>query len=262
MPMLDRDGVKIHYQVHGSGPTLLLTHGYSSTSTMWNGQIDALSKNYKLVLWDMRGHGQSDYPEDPAAYSEALTIADMAALLDEIGATSAIVGGLSLGGYMSLAFYRSHPERVRALLIIDTGPGFKKDDARDAWNKRAHDTGDRFEREGLAVLQSLSRERSSVSHRDASGLARAARGMLTQRDASVMESLPTITVPALVIVGADDTPFLAASDYMAAKIPGAKKMIIPAAGHAVNIDQPQAFVEAVLPFLDGLPRSSERPAAS
>jgi pimeloyl-ACP methyl ester carboxylesterase len=262
MPMLDRDGVKIHYQVHGSGPTLLLTHGYSSTSTMWNGQIDALSKHHKLVLWDMRGHGQSDYPEDPAAYSEALTISDMAALLDEVGATSAIVGGLSLGGYMSLAFYRSHPERVRALLIIDTGPGFKNEDARDAWNKRAHDTGDRFEREGLAVLQSLSRERSSVSHRDASGLARAARGMLTQRDASVMESLPTIKVPALVIVGADDTPFLAASDYMAAKIPGAKKVIIPAAGHAVNIDQPQAFVEAVLPFLDGLPRSSEKAPAS
>jgi pimeloyl-ACP methyl ester carboxylesterase len=262
MPMLDRDGVKIHYQVHGSGPTLLLTHGYSSTSTMWSGQIDALSKHHKLVLWDMRGHGQSDYPEDPAAYSEALTIADMAALLDEIGATSAIIGGLSLGGYMSLAFYRLHPERVRALLIIDTGPGFKKDDARDAWNKRAHDTADRFEREGLAVLQSLSRERSSVSHRDASGLARAARGMLTQRDASVMESLPTIKVPALVIVGADDTPFLAASDYMAAKIPGAKKVIIPAAGHAVNIDQPQAFVEAVLPFLDGLPRSSEKAPAS
>jgi len=163
---------------------------------------------------------------------------------------------------MSLAFHRSHRERVRALLIIDTGPGFKKDDARDAWNKRAHDTGDRFEREGLAVLQSLSRERSSVSHRDASGLARAARGMLTQRDASVMESLPTIRVPALVIVGADDTPFLAASDYMAAKIPGAKKVIIPAAGHAVNIDQPQAFIDAVLPFLDGLSRSSERPAAS
>jgi pimeloyl-ACP methyl ester carboxylesterase len=262
MPMLDRDGVKIHYQVHGSGPTLLLTHGYSSTSTMWSGQIDALSKHHKLVLWDMRGHGQSDYPEDPAAYSEALTISDMAALLDEVGATSAIVGGLSLGGYMSLAFYRSHPERVRALLIIDTGPGFKNEDARDAWNKRAHDTGDRFEREGLAVLQSLSRERSSVSHRDASGLARAARGMLTQRDASVMESLPAIKVPALVIVGADDTPFLAASDYMAAKIPGAKKVIIPAAGHAVNIDQPQAFVEAVLPFLDGLPRSSEKAPAS
>ena len=200
----------------------------------------------------MRGHGRSDYPDDPAAYSEAATVADMAALLDEVGAASAIVGGLSLGGYMSLAFYRAHPERVRALLIIDTGPGFKKDEAREAWNRRAHETGDRFEREGLAVLQSASRERSSVSHRDASGLARAARGMLTQRDARVIESLPDIKVPSLVVVGADDAPFLAASDYMAAKIPGAAKVVIPAAGHAVNIDQPKAFIEAVLPFLDGL----------
>jgi pimeloyl-ACP methyl ester carboxylesterase len=257
MSKLNRDGVKIHYEVYGSGPPLLLTHGYSSTSAMWEGQIEALSKHHKLVLWDMRGHGQSDYPDDPAAYSEALTVGDMAALLDEIGADSAIVGGLSLGGYMSLAFYRAHPKRVRALLIIDTGPGFKKDEAREAWNKRAHDTADRFEREGLEVLKSLSRERSTVSHRDASGLARAARGMLTQRDARVIESLPDVRVPSLVIVGAEDTPFLAASDYMAAKIPGARKVVIPAAGHAANIDQPQAFADALLPFLSSLPQNSE-----
>jgi pimeloyl-ACP methyl ester carboxylesterase len=256
MPKIDRDGIKLYYEVHGSGPALILTHGYSSTSAMWEGQIDALSKHHKLVLWDMRGHGQSDCPDDPSAYSEAHTVADMAALLDEIGARQAIVGGLSLGGYMSLAFYRTHPGRVSALLIIDTGPGFKKEDARAAWNKRAHDTGDRFEREGLAVLKSASRERSTVSHRDASGLAHAARGMLTQRDARVIESLPDIKVPSLVVVGADDAPFLAASDYMAAKIPDARKLVIPAAGHAVNIDQPQAFIDAVLPFLDAVSKAT------
>jgi pimeloyl-ACP methyl ester carboxylesterase len=262
MPKIDRKGVKIYYETHGEGPALLLTHGYSSTSAMWHGQIEALSKHHTLVLWDMRGHGQSDYPEDSSAYSEALTVGDMAALLDEVGAMRAIVGGLSLGGYMSLAFYRAHPERVSALLIIDTGPGFKKDDAREAWNKRALDTAERFEREGLSVLKSASRERSTVSHRDAAGLARAARGMLTQRDARVIEVLPDIKVPSLVVVGADDTPFLAASDYMATKIPGAKKLVIPSAGHAVNIDQPQAFIDAVLPFLEGLPRGApaERPA--
>jgi pimeloyl-ACP methyl ester carboxylesterase len=157
---------------------------------------------------------------------------------------------------MSLAFYRAYPERVRALLMIDTGPGFKNPDAREGWNRRAYDSGDRFEREGLAVLKDLSRERSSVSHRDASGLARAARGMLTQRDARVIELLPEIKVPSLVVVGADDTPFLAAADYMAAKIPGARKVVIPAAGHAVNIDQPKAFIEAVMEFLDSLPRPS------
>src|SRR3954462_13887332 len=262
MPKLNRDGVNIYYEVYGSGPPLLLTHGYSSTSGMWQGQIEALSQHHELVLWDMRGHGQSDYPDDPAAYSETCTVADMAALLDQVGAEKAIVGGLSLGGYMSLAFYCSHPDRVRALLIIDTGPGFKKDDARETWNKRAHDTGARFDREGLEVLKPPSRERSGVTHRDASGLARAARGMLTQRDARVIESLPDIKVPSLVVVGADDTPFLAASDYMAAKIPGARKVVVPAAGHAVNIDQPQAFIEAVLPFLDGLDAKAPAKAAS
>jgi pimeloyl-ACP methyl ester carboxylesterase len=261
MPTIDRDGTKIHYEVHGSGPPLILTHGYSSTSAMWQGQIEALAKRHRLIVWDMRGHGQSDYPDDPAAYSEALTVGDIAALLDQVGAAKAIVGGLSLGGYMSLAFYRAHPERVRALLIIDTGPGFKKDDAREAWNKRALETAERFEHHGLDVLKSASRERSSVSHRDASGLARAARGMLTQRDARVIELLPEIKVPSLVVVGADDTPFLAASDYMAAKIPGARKAVIPAAGHAVNIDQPQAFLDAVVPFLEALPRGAEQVAS-
>jgi pimeloyl-ACP methyl ester carboxylesterase len=262
MPKIDRNGVKIYYELHGDGPPLLLTHGYSSTSAMWQGQVEALARRYKLALWDMRGHGQSDYPEDPAAYSEALTVGDMAALLDEIGAKSAIVGGLSLGGYMSLAFYRAYPERVEALLIIDTGPGFKKDEAREAWNKRALDTAERFEREGLGVLKSASRERSTVSHRDATGLARAARGMLTQRDARVIELLPDIKVPSLIVVGADDTPFLAASDYMAGKIPGAKKVVIPSAGHAVNIDQPQAFIDAVLPFLGSLPRGARAERAT
>ena len=255
MPKIDRDGVNIYYEVHGDGPPLILTHGYSSTSAMWNGQVTALSRNHKLVLWDMRGHGQSDYPDDPAAYSEALTVGDIVALLDVVGARCAVVGGLSLGGYMSLAFYRAHPERASALLIIDTGPGFKKDEARETWNARAHETAERFEREGLAVLKAASAERSSVTHRNAQGLARAARGMLTQRDARVIEMLGVIKVPSLVVVGADDTPFLAASDYMAAKIPGARKVVIPRAGHAVNIDQPQAFIDAVLPFLESLPRA-------
>ena len=254
MATIDRDGVKLYYEVHGNGPALILTHGYSSTSQMWQGQVAALSRRHRVILWDMRGHGRSDYPADPSAYSEAETIGDLAALLDEARAHHAIVGGLSLGGYMSLAFYRAHRERVRALLIIDTGPGFKKDEAREAWNRRARDTAERFEREGLSVLETSSRERSGVTHRDAKGLAHAARGMLTQRDDRVISLLPEIAVPSLIVVGADDTPFLAAADYMAAKIPGAKKSVIPAAGHAVNIDQPAGFIDAVLPFLDGLPR--------
>lgn len=253
MPKIERDGVKIYYEVHGDGPAMILTHGYSSTFEMWHGQIEALSKRHKLILWDMRGHGRSDYPQNLDAYSEELTVGDIAALLDEVGVECAIVGGLSLGGYMSLAFWRAHPERVRALLIIGTGPGFKKAEAREAWNRRALDTAERLERDGLAALKLGSRERAGVTYRDAKGLALAARGMLTQRDARVIELLPEITVPSLIVVGAEDTPFLAAADYMAAKIPNAKKIVIPNAGHAVNIDRPQAFLDALLPYLASLP---------
>jgi pimeloyl-ACP methyl ester carboxylesterase len=252
MAKLNRNGVNIYYEVHGSGPVILLTHGYSATSQMWKGQIEPLTRKHTLVTWDMRGHGQSDYPADQSAYSEEATVGDMAAILDAVGAKKAIVGGLSLGGYMSLAFYRVHPERANALLIIDTGPGFKKDDAREVWNKRARETGDRYDKEGLAVLKSGSAERAYAVHRSADGLARAARGMLAQKNSAVIESLPNIKVPSIVIVGANDTPFLAASDYMAAKIPGCKKAVIPDAGHAANIDQPKAFNDAVLGFIGEL----------
>jgi pimeloyl-ACP methyl ester carboxylesterase len=247
--MLDRDGVRIHYEIAGTGPALLLTHGYSATGEMWRGQVEAFSPHFRIITWDMRGHGRSDYPQDGAAYSEEATVADMAALLDEAGAERAVVGGLSLGGYMSLAFHLAHPERVRGLLIVDTGPGYKNDEARAGWNRNALNTAGRYESEGLARLAAGSPEMRASTHRDATGLAKAARGMLTQRDAKVISALPVIAVPSLVVVGANDTPFLAASDYMAAKIPGAKKAVIAGAGHAANLDQPAAFNAAVLGFL-------------
>lgn len=258
MAMLKRDdGVSLYYEVHGpkdgkGAPTILLTHGYSATSQMWKGQIAELSKDHQLVIWDMRGHGRSDSPDDPALYSEPATVADMAALLDEVGAKTAIVGGLSLGGYMSLAFNRVHPERVRALLIIDTGPGYKNDQARDGWNATSLKTAERYERDGLKVLEGGSAERRTAQHTSAKGLALAARGMLTQRDAGVITSLPGIGVPSIVVVGSEDAPFLAASDYMASKIPGAQKAVIEGAGHAANIDRPEAFNAAIRSFLDGL----------
>jgi pimeloyl-ACP methyl ester carboxylesterase len=252
MPYLDRDGVRIYYETHGRGPALLLTHGYAADAQMWAPQLDPLGERFSLILWDMRGHGRSDYPDDQAQYSEQATVADMAALLDAAGAPSAIIAGLSLGGYMSLAFQLAFPNRTDALLILDTGPGYKSDAARAQWNARALETAARFEMEGLGPNFGASAERRASAHRNATGLVRAGRGMLTQKDARVISSLPDIRAPTLVLVGADDAPFLNAADYMAAKIPGARKVVIANAGHAANIDQPAAFNEAVLSFLGGV----------
>lgn len=252
MPFVDRGGVRIYYECHGRGPAVLLSHGYSATSQMWRGQVEALADRYRVIVWDMRGHGQSDSPESQDEYSEAKTVGDMVAILDACGAERAVIGGLSLGGYMSLAFHLAHPERTRALMLFDTGPGFRNPKGREAWNEVAFKRAEAFERDGLAALGKGAEVRIA-QHRSAAGLAKAARGMLAQFDGRVIESLEGIRVPTLVLVGAEDTPFLAATDYMAAKIPGARKVVIEGAGHAANLDRPAEFNAAVRAFLDSLP---------
>src|ERR1051326_3872226 len=121
MAYLDRDGARIWYETHGRGDALLLTHGYGATSRMWQPQIRGLADRGRVIVWDIRGHGRSEGGADPAAYTEAASVADMAAILDACGIERGVVGGLSLGGYLSLAFHLAHPARVAALMLFDTG---------------------------------------------------------------------------------------------------------------------------------------------
>lgn len=257
MAHLDRDGVRIRYDRLGDGPVVLLSHGYTASRHMWAGNVPALvDAGHTVVTWDQRGHGDSDYPTDPDAYGEALAVGDMAAVLDEVGAERAVIAGMSLGGYLSLAFHLAHPGRTAALVLVDTGPGFRSDDARAAWNRTAEQYASDFMARGLDAL-AVSAERSEVDrsvHRDATGLAAAARGLLVQHDDRVIGSLPTIAVPTLVVVGDADEPFLSAAGYMAAKVPAAREVVIEGAGHASNIDQPEAFNRAVVEFLGSLDR--------
>jgi pimeloyl-ACP methyl ester carboxylesterase len=247
--VLERPGGSISYQVTGSGhPPLLLTHGYGATSAMFRQNLAAASARNRVVTWDIRGHGGSESPEDPESYSADAALADMAALLAELGVARAVLGGHSLGGYLSLGFALRHPDQVAGLVLIGTGPGFRNDAARDDWNRRAHKTAARLEERGLAALGSGSELHGQ--HGDVGGLARAARHTLTQRDSSVIDGLAGIQAPALVIVGAEDAPFQAAADYMAAKLPHARKIVIPAAGHAPNVDQPEQFNAELRAFLD------------
>ena len=116
------NGIEIDYQASGAGPALLLSHGYSATRRMWDGQHAILGDGHRVISWSMRGHGETESPADPAQYSADLTVADMRALLGHLGVEHAVIGGLSLGGYVSLAFYLAHPEMVRALVICDSGP--------------------------------------------------------------------------------------------------------------------------------------------
>src|SRR5437588_12860120 len=98
MPNINRGGVNIYYEHQGSGPAVLLSHGYSASARMWRGQMNSLSDRYHVIAWDMRGHDRSDSPDDPALYSHKATVVDMCAVLDACGEKRAVIGGLSLGG--------------------------------------------------------------------------------------------------------------------------------------------------------------------
>lgn len=251
MPVVNLNGISVNYEEHGdqAGAPILLTHAYAATLQMWQPQFDGWA-GYRVIAWDMRGHGATESPARQDQYSEKLTVEDMASLLRHLGIQRAVIGGLSLGGYLSLEFQHAHPELVRALVLCNTGPGYRKDDARDGWNDFSIGYAKRFEEKGLDGFgRGIEIDATRAYQRSAAGLAFAGRGILTQRDSVVIDHLDTIAVPTLVIWGADDARYKSGCEYMASKIPGAELVTVEGAAHAVNLYQPAAFNEAVLQFL-------------
>lgn len=251
MTMMDRDGVAIHYSVEGSAPGIpaLLSHGFSATADMYRSTVDVLSRTRRCITWDVRGHGRSDYPTDPVAYTPDLATGDMVAILDAEGIREAALIGHSMGGFLSLDMQRRHPARVKALVLVGTGPGYRSDESRAGWNQLCERYAVNLETRGFDGLPGEADEVRADAHRDVSGLILAARGILAQRDAAVIDSLPTIAIPTLILVGENDKAFRTGSAYMADKIPGARLVVIPGAGHAPMITHTDEFLSHVTDFL-------------
>ena len=252
--MLDRPDARLHYEVHGGGEAtpLLLTHGYGASGAMWQPNLPVLARERRVITWDMRGHGASDAPADQALYTHEACTDDMAALLDANGLQRAVLCGMSLGGYLSLRFYLRRPERVAGLVLVDTGPGFRDASSREAWNAWALERADALDSDGLSAQLRGPEQRQARHVHGAAGLAHAARGMLVQHDARVFDGLGEVDVRTLIVVGAEDKPFLAAAGAMARRIPRARQVVLAGAGHAANMDAPDQFNGAVSEFLEEL----------
>src|ERR1700740_205998 len=195
MPYLRSGRARIHYEVYGARgerAPLLLSHGFCASARMWDRNVAALSGDREVLAWDMRGHARSDAPPRAADYGVDHSVADMLALPDAIGAGRAVLGGMSLGGYLSLAFAARHPERVAALILVDTGPGFRRAQPRERWNTLAARTAHALERDALGAVPTSP---EAGAHREAIGLAHTARLVMAQRDASVIDSLERIRAP-------------------------------------------------------------------
>ena len=248
MPYLERGDVRLYYEDSGSGTPILLTHGFGASTGMWHGQVATFQNSYRLIPWDMRGHGRTECPEDVSYYSQLLTDDDMAALLDHLQIEQAVIAGHSLGGFMSLSFNVAHPGRVKALVLQGCGPGYRRDEPRLAWNERSERRAQTLEEGGLSALGGGAEVSESVQG-SAKGLAQAARGILCQVDSRVIDSLRSIKVPTLVICGDGDKPFVGGARYMGDRIPGATYVEVPGAGHGVNVERPDAVNTALETFL-------------
>jgi pimeloyl-ACP methyl ester carboxylesterase len=228
-----------------------LSHGFGASTRMWDGQVAEFSDRYRFIRWDMRGHGQSDSPDDPALYSQEHTLGDILGVLDYLEIDKAVIGGHSLGGYMTLAFNARHAGRTKALILQGCGPGYRSDTARATWNIRAENRALSLEEGGLDALGGGA-EVNVIEQKSALGLANAARGILSQVDAAAIDSLPGIDVPVLILIGDGDEHYLQGSAYMASRIPGAINVTVPNAGHGVNVDQPNIVNKVFGEFLVGI----------
>jgi len=240
MPKVNVNGVELNYEVHGEGYPVIFLHGFVGTVDMWRPQIPVIAEKHRFIIYDARGHGESESPSSVEEYSADTVVEDLYQLLGALGVDKAVVGGLSMGGYESLRFYLTHPEKVTALILMDTGPGYRNPARREQWNQQQEERATLLETQGIEAFAAGAPSytpREHVLKLNPVGLANMARRVVAQFDSWVIDSIEGIDVPTLVLVGEKDTPFLAASDYMAKTIPGALKVVIPDAGHAANLAQ-------------------------
>lgn len=256
------NGLTVAYDEVGSGLPFVLLHGFPHNRSLWAPQTSALLEHGRCIAPDLRGFGESGR-EGP--YSMEQYARDVIELLASLGIDRAVVGGLSMGGYVAFAIWRAKPELVRALVLADTRPGADSPDGRRkrmeliavAKEKGAGAVanaqiggmvGATTRAQNPALVDGL---HQMLAGAPVEGIIGALQAMMDRPDSTGL--LPTITVPTLIIVGEEDalTP-VKESRAMHAAIPGSRLEVIPGAGHCSNLEKPAAFNHVLGEFLSAL----------
>jgi pimeloyl-ACP methyl ester carboxylesterase len=261
MPSIERNGVKIHFEDVGSGPPVVLGHSILCSGEMWVNQIPRLAERYRVINIDQRGHGQSVPATGPYELSDM--VGDAFAVLDHLEIERAVWAGLSMGGMVAMHAAIAEPDRVSALLLLDTHAG-----AETAYKKlkyRALSLGARalgvrpflpavlpllFGRSTLVENPALVDEwkpRFEGIHVPSLAMAVAA---LTRRP-SIVDQLANVKVPSCVIVGSEDKSLpVPLSREIADALPSSSLVVIPGAGHLSALERPEKVTDVMLGFLD------------
>ena len=260
------DGTGLEVREAGNGPAVLLVHGFGGAKEDFADHLEALGVHSRVVTFDHRGHGESDGPTDPGAYSIDRLAADVIGVADALGIDRFRLLGHSMGGMVAQRVVRAHPQRVEALVLMDTAPGPIPGLDPDVVELGAAICRD----EGKAALKPLLDEAATLQTPSNVRLLRERPGYQAFCDAKwealspvmwatlaveiahrddQLAPLVAVACPTLVIVGAEDQPFLDGSRSIAATIPGAELVVVPDAGHSPQFENAAAWFAAVDGFL-------------
>lgn len=265
MKTIEVEGVTLHYRDVGTGRPVLLFHAFPLTGEAFAPQLEALSGRYRFIIPDLRGFGSSTLDSDGSGSAVEMRryAQDGLAILDALGIDAAVIGGVSMGGYIALALLQEDPGRVQALVLVDTQHG--ADD--DAGRQRRAESVAAIQREGVENLVRnnvpkllaestdeaiRARVQAMIRSNTPEGVIAATRGMALRPDSR--DILARFGGPALVVVGEKDTVTpVEKARKLADLVSGAKLEIIPGAAHLPNLEQPEAFNLAFDAFLSSLP---------
>jgi len=260
---LSSDDAQIFYTVVGEGPPVVLLHPFPANHKVWLPAAELLAGRYRLILPDLRGHGQSGAGAGAATMEKHAS--DLLRLTDASGVSRGVFAGVSIGGYVLFEFWRRHRERVAGLILCDTRAGADTEEGRTNRLKAADDV----EKQGpVPFIDSMipkllgdttrttrpdvvERARKMMLEMPVAGIAAVQRGMAARPDS--VADLKTISVPTLVIVGAEDTITpLTEGELLQRQIAGSRLAVIPRAGHYAVLEQHEAAGKLIRRFLDGL----------
>ena len=263
MPDIDANGVRIHFEDSGSGLPVVLGHSFLCSGEMWAPQIGPLAERYRVVNIDQRGHGRSGTLTEPFDLYDM--VADVVAVLDALEIDRAVWAGLSIGGMVAMRAAITVPDRVSGLILVDTHAGAESPYKKLKYRVMGFGVQTIGTKPFLVTISKLMF--GSTTRRNNPDLVddwqqRFASvdvpsmilgvGLLVRRD-SVVDRLPQIEVPSLVIVGDEDVSLPPSySKEIASTLPKSSLVVVPESGHLSSLEQPEAVTEAMMSFLSEL----------
>jgi 2-succinyl-6-hydroxy-2,4-cyclohexadiene-1-carboxylate synthase len=267
MARITANGVHLNVEMSGQGPPVVLLHGFTGSAESWRAHSAVLGQTFTTLAVELLGHGASDSPADPARFGMDQCAADLIAIFDHLGLARVNLLGYSMGGRVALHVAVAHPGLVATLILESASPGLAGLDERRARVASDEALANSIEQQGLeAFVDSWSRLplfasqaalpeavradlRAQRLRNNPRGLANSLRGLGTGVTPPLWDRLQDVRCPTLVIAGALDTKYVAIAQAMAAGLAASRLAIVPEAGHAAHLEQPEAFDRLVLEFL-------------